>query len=245
MSQEIAVQTETSAMITMIERVAMSPDIDVVKLEKMLDMQERVLNRNAEIAFNAAMSQAQSAMGRISADAVNPQTRSRYATYAKLDSVLRPIYTAEGFSLSFGTGENAPEGHVRVICYVAHNQGHSRHYQVDMPADGMGIKGNAMMTKTHATGSAMSYGMRYLLKLIFNVAIGENDDDGNAAGTVAAKISEEQANTIHAMITDNGLDMPKFIGWLKGSLKCASIEDINEAAYPSVIAALNKKIKGA
>ena len=28
----------------------------------------------------------------------------------------------------------------------------------------------------------MSYGMRYLVKMIFNVSIGDDDDDGNAAG---------------------------------------------------------------
>ena len=32
---------------------------------------------------------------------------------------------------------------------------------------------------THATGSAVSYGQRYLLKMIFNVAVGEDDRDGN------------------------------------------------------------------
>ena len=32
--------------------------------------------------------------------------------------------------------------------------------------------------KTHAVGAGMSYGMRYLLKMIFNIAIGEDDDDG-------------------------------------------------------------------
>ncbi len=37
------------------------------------------------------------------------------------------------------------------------------------------------MTKTHATGAGMQYGMRYLLKFSFNVAVGEDDDDGNAA----------------------------------------------------------------
>jgi ribosomal protein L37AE/L43A len=50
-----------------------------------------------------------------------------------------------------------------------------------MPADGKGAKGNDVMTKTHAAGAAGSYGARYLLKGIFNVAIGENDDDGNGA----------------------------------------------------------------
>ena len=48
-----------------------------------------------------------------------------------------------------------------------------------MPADGKGAKGGDVMTKTHATGAAVSYGMRYLLKMIFNVAVGEDDTDGN------------------------------------------------------------------
>lgn len=172
--------SETNAVLAMIERVAMNPEVDIDKLERMLAMQERILDRNAEQAFNAAMSDAQKETGRVSADATNPQTRSRYATYAALDRALRPIYTSHGLSLSFDTGD-AIEGHVRVVCYVAHRDGHSRTYHADMPADGLGAKGNAVMTKTHAAGSAMSYGMRYLLKLIFNVAVGEDDNDGNGA----------------------------------------------------------------
>lgn len=50
-----------------------------------------------------------------------------------------------------------------------------------MPADGKGAKGGDVMTKTHAAGSAMSYGQRYLLKMIFNLAVGD-DDDGQKAG---------------------------------------------------------------
>ena len=68
---------------------------------------------------------------------------------------------------------------MRVLCYVSHSAGHTRTYQCDMPADGKGAKGNDVMTKTHAAGSAASYGMRYLLKMIFNIAIGEDDTDGN------------------------------------------------------------------
>ena len=68
---------------------------------------------------------------------------------------------------------------MRVLCYVSHSAGHTRTYQCDMPSDGKGAKGNDVMTKTHAAGSAASYGMRYLLKMIFNIAIGEDDTDGN------------------------------------------------------------------
>jgi hypothetical protein len=79
---------------------------------------------------------------------------------------------------------------VAIFCLSAtltHAAGFTRKYLIDMPADGKGAKGNDVMTKTHATGSATQYGMRYLLKMIFNVAIGE-DDDGNAAGSDEAAV---------------------------------------------------------
>jgi len=48
-----------------------------------------------------------------------------------------------------------------------------------MPADGKGAKGGDVMTKTHAAGAAGSYGARYLIKGIFNVAVGDDGLDGN------------------------------------------------------------------
>ena len=81
-------------------------------------------------------------------------------------------------SLSFDTAVCPLTEHIRVVCYVA-LRGHTRRYQIDMPCDGKGAKGRDVMTKTHAAGAAMSYGMRYLVKGIFNIAIGAEDDDGN------------------------------------------------------------------
>ncbi len=184
MSALIKQENDPQAGATILEivaRAASDPAVDMDKLERLMAMQERALARQAEQEFNAALNRAQSRVGRVSADATNPQTRSQYATYAKLDKALRPIYTAEGFSLSFDTGDGAAEGSVRVLCRVSHSGGHTRTYQADMPVDGKGAKGNDVMTKTHAMGSGMSYGMRYLLKMIFNIAIGETDDDGNGA----------------------------------------------------------------
>ena len=56
-----------------------------------------------------------------------------------------------------------------------------RRFQVDMPIVTQGIRGQDMMTRTHATMSAISYGKRGLLVMMFNLAIGD-DDDGNRAG---------------------------------------------------------------
>ena len=174
------VATPADAAMSLFERLASAQGMDVDKLERLMQMNERMQARTAEQQFNGAMSAAQTDMRPVAADADNPQTRSRYASYAALDRALRPIYTRHGFGLSFDTGDNAAEGSVRVLCYVTHAGGHARTYHVDMPNDGKGAKGGDVMTKTHATGAAMSYGMRYLLKMIFNVAVGEDDRDGNA-----------------------------------------------------------------
>lgn len=176
-AQPIAL-SESATVLQIIGRAASDPSTDIDKMERLMAMHERMKSQQAEQAFNAAMSLAQSQMHRVSADCTNPQTRSKYASYAALDRALRPIYTANGFSLSFNTDE-APDGWVKVVCYVSHSGGHTRTYQQLMPSDGKGAKGNDVMTKTHAAGSAMSYGMRYALKGIFNVAIGEDDTDGN------------------------------------------------------------------
>lgn len=166
--------------LALFERMARDPQVDVDKFERLMAMRERLTARCAEEHFNAAMSRAQTDMRPVAADATNPQTRSTYASYAALDTALRPIYTKHGFGLSFDTGDGASADWVRVLCYVTHATGHARTYHADMPADGKGAKGGDVMTRTHAVGAAMSYGMRYLLKMIFNVAVGEDDRDGNA-----------------------------------------------------------------
>lgn len=158
-------------------------------------MQERFMAKQAETAFNIALNDIQAEMRRIAADANNPQTKSNYASYAALDRVLRPIYTQHGLSLSFDTTDGAPEGYARIVCYVSHSMGHTRTYRVDMACDGKGAKGGDVMTKTHAMGSAFTYGQRYLLKAIFNVAVGE-DDDGNLGKPKADAVSIEEARNV-------------------------------------------------
>lgn len=216
---------ETNALISMIERAARDPAVDMDKLERLVLMQERAFQRTAEQAFNDAMAAAQGEMRRVAVDSVNPQTRSKYASYGALDRAMRPIYTKHGFALSFGTGDGAPQDYLRIECHVS-NSGYTRKYQVDMPADGKGAKGGDVMTKTHAVGSAMSYGQRYLLKLIFNVAIGA-DDDGNAASDTGAMVSQEQAEEIKSLIVRVGADIQKFLT----AFQIEKVEDLRASKF--------------
>lgn len=237
------IDTQTE-LIQIIERAARDPSIDVDKLERLLAMKERLDAKASETEFNAAMTLAQSEIVRVHADKQNSQTSSWYATYAALDRALRPIYTRHGFALSFGTGD-APPDYVLITCNVSHRLGHSRHYQILMPADGKGAKGGDLMTKTHATGSATQYGMRYLLKMIFNVAIGEDsaDDDGNAAaGRRLEYITLEQGFELDAIINDNGLDRAAFMNLLaKKGLR--SFDEIKAADFEKLKRLLLNKVR--
>jgi hypothetical protein len=226
---------EPSAVLAVIARAASDPAVDVDKMDRLLQMQERILARQAEVEFNAAMADAQSEMGRISADATNPQTRSKYATYGKLDSVLRPIYTRHGFALSFDEADSPKPDHVRVVCRVSHKGGHNYVYKTDIPADGKGAKGGDVMTKTHAVGAAKQYGMRYLLKGIFNVAIGDEDRDGNDHGepTLTAK----QIADIEALLSEVGADREKFLRYMK----VASLGEILAKNYAAAVRAIEAK----
>ncbi len=220
-SQAVQVtEPAATSILSVIERAARSADVDVDKMERLFALQERFLAKEAETAFNAAMSRVQSKIGRVAANQRNDQTRSRYADYAAIDRECRPVYVDEGFSVSFGTEDSPKPEHIRVMAYVSHQAGHTRMYHVDMPADGKGAKGGDVMTKTHAAGSATAYGMRYLLKMIWNIAIGEDDTDGNTepqrreAPQAPADYEDWKADM--GALADEGLQ-PLQAGWARSA----------------------------
>ena len=208
-------RSETAAVLHMIERAARDPAVDVGKMCQLMEMRRDALKEQAEEEFNQAMAAVQGQMRAIVADANNPQTRSRYASYYALDKAIRPIYSAEGLALSFDSEDSPKPEHVRFVCYVTRGK-HTRKYKIDMPADGKGAKGGDVMTKTHATGSAATYGQRYLLRMIFNIAVG-GDDDGNAASNTAPSgpLSQEQLATLISLADEVGADKERFCKYMK------------------------------
>jgi hypothetical protein len=166
--------------LAMIERAAKDPTISIEKLERLLALRAQEEARQAAWRYREAMPACQAAMDPIRADAKNDQTRSRYATLAPVDAAARPVYTRFGFGVSFDTADTEKSDSIRVVARVYHAGGHTERHHIDMPCDGKGIKGNTMMTTTHAAASAISYARRYLLLMVFSLSI-DRDDDGNNA----------------------------------------------------------------
>ena len=165
------------AWLSMIERAARDPSVDVSKMERMFEMRERVMKTSAEQAFNASFVAVRATVGPVIRNQKNPQTNSKYADLFAIADVLDPIMTENGFAATFGTADCPLEHHYRITGTLLHAQGHSKEYHVDVPVDGAGIKGQTNKTATHAFGSTMTYGRRYLKVAMFDISI--TDNDGN------------------------------------------------------------------
>lgn len=176
--EETQLATQQPTPLTILQS-AVERGADIDTIERLVALQERMMDRAAKSSYNEALARIQKEIKRIAPDLVNPSKSSKYASYAAIDRVIRPIYSAEGMSLSFTHADSPKADHVRIVCKAA-LAGHVEQYQIDMPVDTQGPRGGDVMTKTHATAAADSYGKRYLVKDIFNVAVGEDDVDGNA-----------------------------------------------------------------
>lgn len=229
--QELPGMPEPATVLAIISRVASDPNADIDKMERLMAMHERMTAKQAEMAFNAAMTACQKEMPAVLRNKVNEEKTARYADLEQLDKIARPIYTKHGFALSFGTADCPLPGHARQTCLVSHVGGHSRTYQGDIPLDLTGPKGNPNKTGVQGFGSTMSYGQRYLTKLIFNIALTNEDNDGE--GTLET-INEEQIASIEALLTELGKDKKKFLKWAKVD----SLDQIVVGAYAETIKTL-------
>lgn len=205
------VASETAAIFNIIERAARDPNVDIDKMQRLMDLREREMNRIAQQQFNEAMKAAQAEMPQVVRNATNDQTRSKYAKYETISEAIQPIIAKHGFSLSFNEGTTDKQNCIRILCDVMHEGGHTKQYHADIPLDAVGMKGNANKTATHAYGSTKSYGRRYLKMDIFDVAVKDEDDDGNSSSPeVVERINEEQFQTLRRLIEETQSDIAKF-----------------------------------
>lgn len=223
-----------ATIINVIARAASDPNTDVDKLERLLAMQERVLERAAEQTFNAAMLQAQEEMGPVLKNKENKETHSKYADLEQVSKLMDPIIYRHGFTLSFGTADCPYSAHYRVTCDVAHTGGFSKKYQADVPVDNTGPKGSQNKTMTHGFGSALSYGRRYLKLLIFDVAT--TDDDGRMAGN-GGPINKQQFEVLNGLADAVGADKPKLCQYMKVD----ALAELPSFSYDSALSILTQK----
>ena len=234
-AQAVAVREERpTTMLNIIASVAMNPDADVAKLAALLDMQDRVMKREAEAEFNKALAHVTANMPHIPKNGrveLGGGKGYNFATLPDMDAALRPLMAAVGLSLMFSTETVGEGGQMKVIATLMHIAGHSRSIDVTLPVDTGAGRGNLQ-----ARGSTMKYAMRYLERLMFNIVDDEDADDDGLRGGVQT-VDERTAAEITALIEETQPDMPRFWKFAKVS----RVVDIEMVHANAVLAMLRQK----
>ncbi len=227
-------QEEPRSMMEVLAMAAADPRVDVQKLQALLDMQFRVEARNAEVEFNAALARLMPRLPSIEKDGVimnkdKTSVRSRFATYERIDAVIRPLLAEEGFSISFGTDDSIP-GKVRVTGTLAHRMGHSKPSTVTVPTEHSQIVG------AQAVGAAVSFAKRYCVINLLNIVTVGTDTDAQPA---PKSIGAEEVLALETLLQDSHADRKKFLNWAR----VGRLEEIQEADYPAALKALQAALR--
>lgn len=166
--------SESAAILHVIERAAMNPNVDIDKMERLLQMQERIMERNARAAYSSAFAEMQPELPAIPEHGKG-HGNITYALWEDINDLIKPVLARYGFGISFQTGRDGPS--ILVTAILSHRDGHSEQTTMSLPLDTSGSK-NAVQ----AVGSSTSYGKRYTAQALLNLTSRGEDDDGKSGG---------------------------------------------------------------
>ena len=180
------VAQQSDSVLAVISKAAASKDIDVDKMQALLDMQERIMDKGAEAAFNQSMVKALSEIP--SFEETTKGHNFQYATFESINKVVKPILANNDLFMTFSTNFQT-EGGLMVTATVTHKDGHAKQTTGLFPFDTSGSK-----NQIQAVGSAISYGKRYMQNALLNITTHGEDDDGFAS---EKKVDKEQIRRLN------------------------------------------------
>jgi len=233
-----AAASEATALISLIERLASDPSVDVERVERMYAMYERAAERSARQAYDLAFAEMQAEMPEIDKrgkiiirdkqdrEAIIQSTP--YALWDDTNKLIKPILAKYGFGLSFRIIQT--EARLTTRAVLSHIGGHREETEFSSPIDSTGSKNNVQ-----GWGSAFSYGKRYTGTAILNITTKGEDDDGKKAGA-GETITDEQAKLIKEAIEETGGDIPRFCAYYK----LEKVSDLPASKFSGAMATIQK-----
>jgi hypothetical protein len=206
---------------------------NVGALEKMVDLYERMQERDAVKSFTRSFNALQSEMPTIVASSVIPN-RGKYERFEDVMHVVGPLLHKNGFTVSFSM--DVKEGRVIETCTLRHIDGHEQ-------ANSFAVRvGGKADSDTQADCKAATTAKRNALLNCLNIVIRQDclqdEDDPRLEGDT---ITKEQAESLaHRLSMVNG-DREKFLR-LAGAPDFASIKS---GKYNTLDDMLRKKEQGA
>jgi hypothetical protein len=233
MSKELAVKQEPSVALMLQAVIDKGVTSDnVVALEKLCELYERMQARDAERQFNEAFVELMKEIPKIRATKAVPNNdgtaRYYFAPLEEIDAQLRPMALKHGFTYSFSEGQSQPN-EVTKVCTVCHSAGHKR-------SNGFSVTKSAppKATATQADGSTHSYAKRGALCDAFGIIVHGMDDDARLKGRL---ITAEQAEELKARVRACGANEVAFLKYAGAT----DYDGIPESRYEALDAMLRRK----
>jgi hypothetical protein len=224
---------DASSLLELMERSLADPGADLDRLDRIAVIYERALAREAEQKFALALIQMQRRLPVLDELAevtdASGEVKSTYASWEDTVETIRPILFRHGFALSFRPGISL-KGEPMVVGVLRHQGGHKEEAELVLPADVSGGK-----NPVQAVGSSLSYGQRYVTKLLLNLASRkvDEDDDGQKAGETRAERD--------AIVEINALESEAaFPAWKRANRR--RLGELAPASFQRVIGCYNTRL---
>ncbi|QDP68095.1 MAG: putative essential recombination function protein [Prokaryotic dsDNA virus sp.] len=218
-----------NALIEIVQR----KDIDPDRLEKFLDLQIKLEERQNEKAFNQAMSMFQGKCPIITKKKKVSFKTTNYS-YAPIDEIvfeIKPLLTEFGLSFSFNVREkNETISYLDTI--ITHIDGHSKVFTIEFEHL---VNDSTSMNSSQRRKSALSYAKRAGLENALGIVTQGEDDDANRLMDVS--ITPQEIQTIKGLMKATDTTKDRFLQFLK----VQKLEELDSFGAKKAINALKQK----
>ncbi|WP_273783637.1 ERF family protein [Bartonella sp. AU15XJBT] len=207
---------------------ALENDVDMDRLERLITLREKEIERQNYQSFVSDLSAMQIKYQKIQKNSINTHTKSTYATLDQYIDAVKDTLATYHFALFYRI-KSQTTTNVTIEITLSHPSSNQISTEGTFPIDGQGSKNNIQ-----SVGSTITYARRYLLGMLLNVTSDEDDTDGN---TLIAGVTPEQMNEIRELIEQTQAkesDILSFIG----------VKNLTQMSYKqaqTVLFALKKK----
>jgi hypothetical protein len=234
--QELTIaEPQASNIMAAIMKVASDASVDVNKLDKLLDMQLKMMAIQAEQQFAAAFVRLQAETPNVQATKPVPNrdgtVRYKFAPFEDIMEQVGPMLQKHGFTVCFSSRFN--EGRIISTCTLQHVGGHKRSNDFAVRI-GAGPPGS---TESQADGSAATYAKRFALTEALNIVISHLDNDAKLEG---GPITKDQAFELERRVAETNSNKEAFLKFAGAK----TFAEIPAVKYSILDDQLSKKERG-
>lgn len=151
----------------------MARELDVDKLQKVIDMWNAQEERKAQQDFDFHFADMQREFPEVQAKRIKQGHNYKYAPIEVLTEAYGPVIAKHGFSFRWGK-ERALEGAGKQSVLIISGWGHREEITFDIPK----LDGTAQMNSIQVAGAMSTYGRRYTFLSGFGITVEDEDNDG-------------------------------------------------------------------